>query len=75
MGCDNANCDKIKEILLNGGKHHKNCKELIIYKDIDETKFLNTMIWCLKERYKIIISREKISKYLLPKQRIIKIKK
>ena len=67
--------DKIKEILMNGGKHHKNCKELIIYKDIDETKFLNTMIWCLKERYKIIISREKISKYLLPKQRIIKIKK
>lgn len=67
--------DKIKEILMNGGKHHKNCKELIIYKDIDETKFLNTMIWCLKERYKIIISREKISKYLLPKQIIIKIKK
>lgn len=72
---ENLTEEEIREILLNNGKHHRNCKELIIYDDINKEKFLNTMIWCFKVRYGIIISKEKLEKIFKPKKKKIKILK
>ena len=55
--------DSIKKIIDNGGKYHENQEDIIEYVKTDTSIFIDTMIWCYKVRYNIVISKDNIIKY------------
>ena len=52
--------DEIRELIRNGGEYIEENKEVKITLKNDIDKFLNTVIWALKERYKMIFTVDEV---------------
>jgi hypothetical protein len=52
--------DEIRELIRNGGEYIQENKEVKITLKNDVDKFLNTVIWALKERYKMIFTVDEV---------------
>jgi hypothetical protein len=52
--------DEIRELIRNGGEYIEENKEVKITLKNDIDKFLNTVIWALKERYKMIFTIDEV---------------
>ena len=52
--------DEIRELIRNGGEYIQENKEVKITLKNDIDKFINTVIWALKERYKMIFTIDEV---------------
>ena len=52
--------DEIRELIRNGGEYIQENKEVKITLKNDIDKFINTVIWSLKERYKMIFTIDEV---------------